>query len=183
MESKSRPAKLDLFHHSKDSFSRTFNVTSGGVAFDFTGYTLDCSIVPEFDSSNKISLTTTLSSGQIVISLTAAQVLTLGDEQEYKWYMKFTYPSGKIKTWFNGIYKQDFENDSDDETNSLTVSIGDQTVTVTISAVDTSVNWGFGNDAAMTATALLLAGASAGSYIFFNTQQNTPYFWNGSAFV
>lgn len=134
MKSESRPAKLDLYHHSKDSFTRTFNVTdSNGTAWDFTGYTLDCSIVPTFDSGNAIALTTSLTSGQAVISLSSAQVLTLGDEEEYKWYFKLTYPSGKIKTWFNGIYKQDFDNNNSEDDNDLTVSIGDQVINVTVS--------------------------------------------------
>lgn len=183
MISESLATKLDLEHFKQDTFSRTFTINSG--SFDFTNYTCASKIYRDAGSTTAlVTFTVVLSAGTISLTAPASAFSSL-EAGTYEWEMKFTLPDGSIRTWFIGYFKLYRGSSGATTSETITVTTGTSTVSVTVTSIPSVIGWSYGNDAAMALkdAELTASGALAGSYIFFNTTSNSPFFWNGSNFV
>ena len=95
------PAEINIEAVVRDSFSSLVDFD-----IDLTGYTVTAYVDP-VDGGTQTAFTiveTDLSAGQVTISLTAAQVTTIG-EGTHKWYLKWVVGVTTIRTAFAGNFK------------------------------------------------------------------------------
>jgi len=181
------PEELNLGHFYTDSFSLLITFTSGGSPVNLTGKSFQFIITDAPDSDVALAtpnVSVTALSGQVLISGDPLVYSGLMPGQSY--FYKFVQVNGiSVQSILAGTY--DFRIDPTNRTpiSTLTVSLVTTTLTLQIAPIGSMLSWSHGSDAqmAIVAAQLLASGALAGSYIYFNTQQNSPYFWNGSAFA
>ena len=183
MISESLPTKLDLRHFKQDTFSRSFVFDTN--TFNFTNYTCVMKIYQDSNNTTALVTPTVTITGGTISATASASLFANISSGTYDWELKFTLPDGSTQTWLIGYFELCKGSNTSASTETINVYTGTNTISVTVTAMPSVMGWSYGNDAAMATkdAELTASGALAGSYLFFNTTSNSPYFWNGSNFV
>ncbi len=182
------PTALEIVHYFKDTFSLTITMLdSGGSPINLTGYTGAFNILTHPEAATVLvnpAVTFDAALGKIYVTGATSIYGKLNSGTYY--YYNLILTSSNTETLIAGKYNFTNKPTSNSSNSTLTVYKTSQTLQITAGSISANkINYSSGTTAQRTAKAveLLAAGAAPISYIFFDTDQNTPYFWSGSAFV